>query len=611
MRRWLGIALAVVALVVGSALGWVLVSANRLAERYRPDIERAASSAIGAPVHLGKLRVALLPSAHVALSDVAVGDGGFSLADVRLSLRLLPLLHGALAIDTLSLEAPHLTLVRDARGVGLVGLPRPGSRPAAPGGAAGAGSARVVVPPALGLDLRRFELRHGTVELRDEIRKSRLTLEDLTVDAALAVDGATVELPRFRTTATLEGGGPLTVDGQGLTFDLAKGTLQVPTVTAEVAKSRIVVKGRMETATGVGSVALSSDRLDLEQAAPLMALATPEIARLGLRGTVAPDLTIAFSSGWSFQTGGTVRLTDLALDAGTLAVRKLHGRLDLAATPTGATIGTRDLALEVGGAPIAVTLASELAGDTATLTELVATGLGGTTRVTGTYGLATRRFTADVGAEGLDLAAMQHAKDPRTPPRVTGTVARFQSRLAGTADAHPERSVTGTGTMLLKDGRVPGVNVTGEVVKKISALPLLSAVRMPPEVRSATESPDTVITSLTADFTVGGAALQLQRTLVNSPTFSFDGGGRVGFDSSLDLQGTLRLSAAISNALVSGVRELRVGLDPGGQISVPLTIRGTPPKVVVVPDVTKLLGSGLQNAAGGLLKGLGKLFKGR
>ncbi len=46
MRRWLGIALAVVALVVGGALGWVLVSANRLAERYRPDIERAASSAL-------------------------------------------------------------------------------------------------------------------------------------------------------------------------------------------------------------------------------------------------------------------------------------------------------------------------------------------------------------------------------------------------------------------------------------------------------------------------------------------------------------------------------------------------------------------------------------
>ena len=608
MRRWLGIALAVVVLAVGGALGWVLVSANRLAEHYRPDIERAASGVLGAPVHLGKLRVALLPSAHVAVSEVAVGDGGFSLADVRLSLRLLPLLRGALAIDTLSLEAPHLTLVRDARGVGLVGLPRPGSRPAAPGGAA---SARVVVPPALGLDLRRFELRHGTVELRDEIRKSQLTLEDLTVDAALAVDASTVELPRFRTAATLAGGGPLTVDGQGLTFDLAKGTLEVPTVTVEVAKSRIVVKGRIETATGVGNAALSSDRLDLEQAAPLMALVTPEIARLGLRGTVAPDLTVAFSSGWAYQTSGSIRLADLALDAGTMAVRGLHGRLDLAATPTGATIGSRDLGLEVGGAPIAVTLASELAGDTATFKELVATGLGGTTRVTGSYGLATRHFTADVGAEGLDLAAMQHARDPRTPPRVTGTVARFQSRLAGTADTHPERSVTGTGTVLVKDGRVPGVNVAGEVVKKIGSLPLLSAVRMPAEVKSVTESPDTVITSLTADFTVGGAALQLQRTLVTSPSFSFDGGGRVGFDSDLDLQGTLRLSSAISNALVSGVRELRVGLDPNGQISVPLTIRGTPPKVVVVPDVTKLLGSGLENAAGGLLKGLGNLFKHR
>ncbi|MBI3628857.1 MAG: hypothetical protein HY217_04635, partial [Candidatus Rokubacteria bacterium] len=283
----------------------------------------------------------------------------------------------------------------------------------------------------------------------------------------------------------------------------------------------------------------------------------------------------------------------------------------LAATPTGATVGSRDLALEVGGAPIAVTLASELAGDTATLKDLVATGLGGTTRVTGTYGLASRHFAADVGAEGLDLAAMQHATDPRTPPRVTGTVARFQSRVAGTADEHPERSVTGTGNVLLKDARIPGVNVAGEVVKKIGSLPLLSAIRMPAEVKSATESPDTIITSLTADFTIGGAALHLERTLVTSPSFSFEGDGLVGFDSHLDLQGAFRLSSTISRAMVSGVKELGLALDSRGEISVPLTIKGTPPKVAVLPDVTHLVGSGLGNAAGGLLKGIGKLFKRR
>jgi len=595
----------------GGALGWVLVSANRLAESYRPDIERAASSALGAPVHLGKLRVALLPSAHVAVSEVTVGDGGFSLANVRLSLRLLPLLRGALAIDTLTLEKPHLTLVRNARGVGLIGLPRSGARPAAPRGTPGTSAAGTMVPPALALDLRRFELRHGTVELRDDVRKSTLELDDLAVDAALAVDASGITLPRFHTTATLAGGGPMTVDGQGLTFDLGTGTVQVPALTVEVAKSRIVVKGRVETATGAGSAAISSDRLDLEQAAPLMALVTPGIARLGLRGTVALDLKGELSSGWAPRAGGSILLTDLALDAGTIAVRKLHGRLDLAATPTGATVASRDLALEAGGMPIAVTLASELAGDTATLKELVATGLGGTTRVTGTYGAATRRFTADVGADGLDLAAMQHAKDPRTPPRVTGTVARFHSQIAGTADEHPERSVTGTGNVLLKDARVLGVNVTGEVVKKIRSVPLLSAIRMPADVKSATDSSDTVITSLTADFTIGGAALHLQRAVVTSPSFSFDGGGRVGFDSNLDLQGTFRLSAAISQAMVSGVKQLALALGSGGEISVPLTIQGTPPKVAVLPDVTHLLGSGLENAAGGLLKGIGKFFKGR
>jgi hypothetical protein len=59
------------------------------------------------------------------------------------------------------------------------------------------------------------------------------------------------------------------------------------------------------------------------------------------------------------------------------------------------------------------------------------------------------------------------------------------------------------------------------------------------------------------------------------------------------------------------VKQLGLALGSGGEISVPLTIQGTPPKVAVVPDVTHLLGSGLGNAAGGLLKGIGKFFKGR
>ncbi len=612
MRRRLGTALAVVAVVVGVAVGWALVSANRLAERYRPDIERAASNALRAPVRLGKLRVALFPSVHVAVREVTVGKGGFSLADIRLSLRLLPLLRGKLAIDTLSVESPHLTLVRDARGVALVGLPRPGSKAGGSGAAKGKSDAGgTMVPPAVALDLRRFELRHGTVELKDDIRKSTLTLDDLSVDATLAIDPATIQLPKLHTTATLAGGGPITIDGQGVTYDVGKGTLDVPAIGVDVAKSRIAVNGRLETATGAGNATISSDRLDLEKAAPLMALVTPEIARLGTRGSVAPNLKVQFASGWAYQASGTIQLADLAFEVGKMAVQKLHGRLDLAATPTGATIDSRDLALEVGGTPIRVTVSSELAGDTATLKDVVATGLGGTTRIKGTYGLQNRGFTGDVTAEGLDLAALQRATDPRTPPRATGTVARFQSQIAGTADDHPERSVTGNGSVLLKDGRVPGVNVAGEVVKKIGSLPILSAVRMPPEVRSATESSDTVITSLTANFTIGGAALHLQRTAVSSPTFSFDGGGRVGFDADLDLSGTIRLSPTISRALVSGVRELGVALNSGGEISVPLTIRGTPPKVVVIPDVTKLVGSGLQNAAGGLLKGLGNLFKHR
>jgi hypothetical protein len=609
MRRWLGIAFAVVALVAAGAVGWVLLGANRLAERYRPDLERAASRALGAPVQLGKVRIALLPNVAVAASDVSIGAGGFTLADVRLRLGVRRLLHGTLAIDALVLEAPHLVLERSAAGVGLIGAPRPEAR--STGGAPHGAPAAPAIAPALALDLRRFQLRHGTVELRDDLRHSTTTLTDLSADAALALDASRIALPQLHATAKLSDGAALTVDAHDAVFDVGKRLLAVPAATMDVAKSRIAVSGRLDTGTGLGSADVRSDGVDLAEAAPLLALVAPEAARLGVRGTVSPDLKVEVSSGAVARTSGTIELRDVGFDAGGMALTKLHGHLDLAATPTGATVGSRDVGAEAGGTPIAATLASELTRDTATLRDLVVTAFGGTTRVVGTYGVAGRAFTADVRAEGLDLGALEHAADPRRPPRVTGTVARFESHVAGTMDDSPARSLTGTGTVLLRDARVPGVNVTGEVVKKIGSLPVVSRLHLSPATKIATDASETVITSLSADLTIGGSALHLQRANVSSPSFAFDGGGRVGFDAALDLQGTFRLSAGVSRDLVSGGRELGLALDDRGQLALPLTIHGTPPKVSVQPDVTRLVGSGLENAAGGLLKGLEKLLKRR
>ena len=54
--------LAALVVVMGALLGFAAYSANSLAARFKPDIERAASDALHASVSFGALSVSVFPS---------------------------------------------------------------------------------------------------------------------------------------------------------------------------------------------------------------------------------------------------------------------------------------------------------------------------------------------------------------------------------------------------------------------------------------------------------------------------------------------------------------------------------------------------------------------
>jgi len=97
----------------------LLVDVNR----YRPSITSALQEATGRAVTLGPIHFALLPAPSLAVDSLAVADsprypGREALRAQSLSIRLglLDLLRGRIALETIVLVRPSLTLIRDGRG---------------------------------------------------------------------------------------------------------------------------------------------------------------------------------------------------------------------------------------------------------------------------------------------------------------------------------------------------------------------------------------------------------------------------------------------------------------------------------------------------------------
>lgn len=122
--KWLAIAVgAVIALVVVLVVGLlVLVDPND----YRGEIARVVEEQTGRPFAIeGEIELTFFPRIGLAVGGVTLGDDpafsedAFLRAEgVNLAVEVMPLLSGSLQLDTITLQRPEITLIRDAQGRG-------------------------------------------------------------------------------------------------------------------------------------------------------------------------------------------------------------------------------------------------------------------------------------------------------------------------------------------------------------------------------------------------------------------------------------------------------------------------------------------------------------
>ena len=180
-----------------------------------------------------------------------------------------------------------------------------------------------------------------------------------------------------------------------------------------------------------------------------------------------------------------------------------------------------------------------------------------------TSGSDSPPFTGKVTIQGLQLGPALDVL-AATPVSISGTAGAdlvLQGRGFSMQDL--TKTLEGTSHVVVKDGRVEGVNFLQE------AISLLKVVGI-----SLDDAKATVFSTIETDLAIKEGMINVQRILMDSHDFQATGNGTVGFDQTLNLNVTLNLSQALSQKIVSSSPVARFALIEG-RLNVPLLITGT------------------------------------
>ncbi len=260
-------------------------------ERFRPRIAEAIRGATGRSVTLGAISLRLLPSPAVRIGPLTVAEGprypGRDAMQARaLSVRLgvLDLLRGRVAFESIVIDQPAVTLIRDAAGRwSFEDLLAPS--PNAGAGSTPKGSAPVV-------EIKRAEIRSGTLRIYDDAIRP----------------GTRTDVKIGPISATVRGWGTGTPTEFDLVADLGRSTLR--------AGARLVTsdgRPRLELKVEPSSLEMT----DMARVLPWLGVASPR----GMSVSGVADLdgvaTLPLEGATAFHVEGTVRLKGVSYqDAG-------------------------------------------------------------------------------------------------------------------------------------------------------------------------------------------------------------------------------------------------------------------------------------------------------
>jgi AsmA protein len=180
-----------------------------------------------------------------------------------------------------------------------------------------------------------------------------------------------------------------------------------------------------------------------------------------------------------------------------------------------------------------------------------------------TLGSDSPPFNGKVTMQGLQLGPLMDSAGVERVS-VSGT-AHGDMAVQGRGFAKPmlTRNLKGSGHLVLKDGRIEGINLFQE------AMILLNTVGFSQDMVKFT-----VFSILDSTFEIKGGRLNVSQFRMECPGFQVTATGTVGLDQTLNVKASLNLSEALSKQIVGSSPAVNVALTQG-RMRIPLVITGT------------------------------------
>lgn len=595
----LAIIAGIVVLIIVIAFAVLAASANSIAAKYRPDIEKAASSALGTQVRIGDLAVSVFPSVKIHLQNFALGDG-VSLNGLALKVGLFPLLGGNIEVTELLLDEPNLKLIQTNSGYQVEGLPASSPEqsspakekaPANPTTSSALSQDAPTTNAPIKLDLRRFSLSAGNFEIR-QLDGKVFTFAPINLDASLSASPSGADLSTLVLTGALNNKVEFGARAASAKLDLQNTLISIPEAEFELLGNKTKLSVDLNYRTTTGKINLGGTGFELKSLTPLLNVFSPNAAKLTPIGQAIPKMDIALAGSNSISLDGGMALKEIGLQLGDLAISQLSGEIIVKGYPNNLAVRSKDLKLALNGSPIEIATSLNLVDKTIDLRKLAVDGFGGRTNLSLTLDSATGDLTSEGDISAIRLEQLLVAVKKEAIP-LEGGVKLIKYSIKGQTGEQLTKSLLGTASIDLADAKLKGINIAGEVLKAVKDLPfmstsLISAVPDGPS-KKALESPDTKIDQLAGSFNIGDGGLATNDLTMKSALFDLRANGRINFDQNINLQATILFSKDLSTAMTTKVKEISRIVNSDGRLEIPLVIQGHASSIKVIPNIQRLL----------------------
>lgn len=589
---------AILVLVLAVLVGLAIFNANALSGTLKPKIEEQASSILGSNVTIAKVGLDLFPAIDLSATGVNVAleegaEDGISLESLDIRLEFWPLLRRQVVLSSIILDELRLIFISDEEGVRVAGLP-PSDDP-------------TVVPD---FELGSFRINDGVIIFRDIPGDTTYEIRNWDLDTAATASNNVLDLAKLRSSGVALEDTDFEVDAEALGLNLDSGAIQMANLDVESADSVIRLNGDLDSSDPAKKLKITSDKIDVGGVGYALKPLAPDLDEMELRGLATANLEASYPTEETLKVTGTAGLNGISAMVSGIEVVDARSTLSVTSDAAGQTVRTDDLAMQLTGIPVNGAFAAKVADEKATVSDVAVEAFGGTASGGATLSLAEdQRFTANVETSNVDIAEVVQALNPDGELKLTGSLASFKSNLSGAMGEEMLDSITGDASVSVTDGELKDVNLAALVLKAVTDLPFLPGALydlVPKDKLDEFQRDYTVVKTLDGDFALADGGMTTDNLNLDSTHFELASAGRIGFDSKLDLKSKIYFTPEFSQTLVAQAKELDILLDDRGRLAFPLTISGTLPKVVVLPDLKGLV---KQGARGILEKEVDKIIE--